>query len=220
MHRAARFIISSRAKRACIIRGWQGQRDFLVLLAIDLSSLVGVRLDVIQSSDIKAHYGFPGNRFPSTTKFWVLFMKTRFSSVNYKNVYGRWITTQYLRQIKENSNSTTVHLTSCWNSSLGKIYKQNPARARTWLNSARATAQRRQTLLTRDRLYSDHEYLRGSNKYYSYAANEADEETEHRLPTFQQNAVNRIRNETEERQVYTKNYLLRCNDRKQESHHL
>ena len=131
MHRAARFIISSRAKRACIIRGWQGQRDFLVLLAINLSSLVGVRLDVIQSSDIKAHYGFPGNRFPSTTKFWVLFMKTRFSSVNYKNVYGRWITTQYLRQIKENSNSITVHLTSCWKSSLGKIYKQNPARART-----------------------------------------------------------------------------------------
>ena len=26
-----------------------------------------------------------------------------FSSVNYNNVYGRWITTQYLRQIKENS---------------------------------------------------------------------------------------------------------------------
>ena len=89
MHRAVRFIISSRAKRACIIRGWQGQRDFLVLLAINLSSLVGVRLDVIQSSNVKAHYGFPGNRFPSTTKFWVLFMKTRFSSVNYKNVYGR-----------------------------------------------------------------------------------------------------------------------------------
>ena len=26
-----------------------------------------------------------------------------FSSVNYNNVYGRWITTQYLRQIKDNS---------------------------------------------------------------------------------------------------------------------
>ena len=26
-----------------------------------------------------------------------------FSSVNYNNVYGRWVTTQYLRQIKENS---------------------------------------------------------------------------------------------------------------------
>ena len=98
--RAARFIISSRAKRACITQLSQGQRDFL--LAINLSSLVGVRLDVIQSSDVKVHYGFPGNRLPSTTKLWVLFMNTGFSSVNYNNVYGRWITTQYLRQIKEN----------------------------------------------------------------------------------------------------------------------
>ena len=47
-------------------------------------------------------------------------------------------------------------------SSLGKIYKQYSARARmSTLNSARATAQRRQTktLSTRDRLYSDHEYM-------------------------------------------------------------
>ena len=68
-----RFIISS---RACITQASQGQRDFL--LAINLLSLVGVRLDVIQSSDVKAHYGFRGNRLPSTTKLWVLFMKTGF----------------------------------------------------------------------------------------------------------------------------------------------
>ena len=37
------------------------------------------------------------------TKLRVLFMKRVFSYVNYNNVYGRWITTQYLRQIKENS---------------------------------------------------------------------------------------------------------------------
>ena len=74
--RKARFIMSSRAKRACITQASQGQRDFL--LAINLSSLVGVRLDVIQSSDVKAHYGFPGNRLPSMTKLWVLFMKTVF----------------------------------------------------------------------------------------------------------------------------------------------
>ena len=80
---------------------WQGQHDFI--LAINLSSLVGVRLDVIQSSDVKVHYGFPGNRLPSMTKLRVLFMKRVFSYVNYNNVYGRWITTQYLRQIKENS---------------------------------------------------------------------------------------------------------------------
>ena len=84
---AARFIISSRAKRACITQASPGQRDFL--LAINLSSLVGVHLDVIQSSDVKVHYGFRGNRLPSTTKLWVLFMKTGFSSVNYNNVYGR-----------------------------------------------------------------------------------------------------------------------------------
>ena len=69
-------IISSRAKRACIAQASQGQLDFL--LAINLSSLVGVRLDVIQSSDVKAHYGFPGNRLPSTTKLWDLFMNTGF----------------------------------------------------------------------------------------------------------------------------------------------
>ena len=43
----------------------QGMRDFL--FAINLSSLVGVCLDVIQSSEVKVHYGFPGNRLPSTT---------------------------------------------------------------------------------------------------------------------------------------------------------
>ena len=37
----------ARVKRACITQASQGQRDFL--LAINLSSLVGVRLDVIQS---------------------------------------------------------------------------------------------------------------------------------------------------------------------------
>ena len=37
------------------------------------------------------------------TKPRVLFMKKGFSYVNYNNIYGRWITTQYLRQIKENS---------------------------------------------------------------------------------------------------------------------
>ena len=45
--RAARFIISSRAKRACISQASHGRRDFL--LAINLSSLVGVRLDLLTS---------------------------------------------------------------------------------------------------------------------------------------------------------------------------
>ena len=57
----ARFIISSRAKLACFPRAPQGKTDFL------FCCLVGVRLDVIQSSDVKVHYGFPGNRLPSMT---------------------------------------------------------------------------------------------------------------------------------------------------------
>ena len=41
---------------------------------------------------------------------------------------------------KRTANSTTVDSTSGWKSSLGKIYKQNSARARTsTLNSARVT---------------------------------------------------------------------------------
>ena len=56
----------------------------------NLSSLVGVRLDVIQSSEVKVHYGFPGNRLPSMTIHEV----RGFSSVNYNNVYGRWITSK------------------------------------------------------------------------------------------------------------------------------
>ena len=46
---------------------------------------------------------------------------------------------------------------------------------------------------------------RGNNKILQYyTANETDEEREHQPPTFQQNAVNRIRNETdEERQRWT-----------------
>ena len=59
-----------------------------------------------QGSDVKVHYRFPGNRLASMTKLRVLVMnmiKRVISYVNYNNVYGRWITTQYLRQIKENS---------------------------------------------------------------------------------------------------------------------
>ena len=149
---ATRFTISSRAKRSCITRASQGQYDFL--LAINLSTLVGVRLDVIQSSDVKVHYGFLGNRLPSMSMLQVL---DRFFHLWIIYVYGRWIITQYLTQIKENGNSTTVDSTSGWKSSLGKIYKQYSARVRmSTLNSAWATAQRRQTktLSTRDRGYT------------------------------------------------------------------
>ena len=38
-------------------------------------------------SDVRAHYGFPGNRLPSTTKLWVLFMKTVF--------FHLWIITMF-----------------------------------------------------------------------------------------------------------------------------
>ena len=38
-------------------------------------------------SDVRAHYGFPGNRLPSTSKLWVLFMKTVF--------FHLWIITMF-----------------------------------------------------------------------------------------------------------------------------
>ena len=68
--RAARLIISWRAKRAYITRAWH----------LNLSSLVGVRLDVIQSRDVKVHYWFPGNRLPSVKR-----------SVNHQQTQQQWI---------------------------------------------------------------------------------------------------------------------------------
>ena len=67
------FACEARVYPSSIGQQWQGHRDFI--LAISLSSLVGVRLDVIQSSDVRVHYGFPGNRLPSTIKLWVFFLK-------------------------------------------------------------------------------------------------------------------------------------------------
>ena len=52
---------------------------------------------------------------------------------------------------------------------------------------------RRQTLLTKHRGRKE-----AATKYYNYTANKAYEEREHRLPMFQQNAVNRIGSETDE----------------------
>ena len=51
-------------KGKCVMEqeGSHRQRDFL--FAINLLSLVGVCLDVIQSTDVKVHYGFPGNQLP------------------------------------------------------------------------------------------------------------------------------------------------------------
>ena len=51
-----------------------------------------------------------------------------------------------------------------------------------------------------------------ATKYYNYTAKKAVEEWTHRLLTFQQNDLNRIHNETKERQVYSQNYLLQCNN--------
>ena len=85
--RAARFIISSRAKRAGIIRGSQGHRVWLVSASTSSRVVTSKHLWVSRQPiaiDDKA-LGFI------------------FSSVNYNNAYGRWITTQHLRQIKENS---------------------------------------------------------------------------------------------------------------------
>ena len=66
----------------------------------------------------------------------------------------------------------------------GKIYKQNSATARTsTFNSARVTAQRRETLQLETEVIQRPRICKElATKYYSYTANEADEEREHRLP--------------------------------------
>ena len=150
-----------------------------------------------QGSDVKVHYRFPGNRLASMTKLRVLVMnmiKRVISYVNYNNVYGRWITTQYLRQIKENSRLDNSGFNKWLEILAGKELQTKLRKTENVdLNSGRATAQRRQTLSTKHRGCKE-----AATKYYNYTVNKGDEEREHRLPMFQQNAVNRIRNETDE----------------------
>ena len=101
--------------------------------------------------------------------------------------------------MKRTENSAMVDSTSGWKSSTGKIYQRNSARAITCNGTAKANAfnNREATATTNMK--------RGSNKILQYyTANETDEERERQPPTFQQNAVNRIRNKTdEERQRWT-----------------
>ena len=208
------------------------------------------------------------------TKFRVLFRKTWriFSSVNHNNVYGRWITTWYLRQMKRTANSTTVDSTNGRKSSPRKIYKKKLRKSEivdlkfsvsskavlfffsplsvvrptqilgifqkksndlvkpifTWNNSFNLKNEHSNSIeknknknrnifvhfvnpnmwmLTFNFIlgYQGSSYSETScNSFFFF-----DEEREHRLPTFQQNAVNRIRNESDEkRQVYSQNYLL------------
>ena len=60
-------------------------------------------------SDLRRLKKKNANRLKLSFHWWITFNliirseEQVFSSVNYNNVYGRWITTQYLRQIKENS---------------------------------------------------------------------------------------------------------------------
>ena len=84
--------LQSRRARSARVSHKHRKASVIFLLAINLSSLVGVRLDVIQSSDVKVHYGFPGNRLPSMTKLRVLFMKTGY--------YGRFPFSQNFRNFR------------------------------------------------------------------------------------------------------------------------
>ena len=59
-----------------------------------------------------------------------------------------------------------------------------------WLSKGNAVNKRQK------RGYSDHKH-EASTKYHKYPANETDEEREHRLPTLQENAAKRIRNESQ-----------------------
>ena len=129
------------------------------------------------------------------TKLRVLFMKTVFSYVNYNTVYGRWITTQYLRQIKENSRLNNSGFNKWLEILAGKELQTKLRKTenvdfkfRAGNGTAKANA-------------VNFNNLRGckeaATKYWNYTGNKADEDREHRLPMFQQNAGNRIRSETD-----------------------
>ena len=121
-------------------------------------------------------------------------MNRVFSYVNYNNVYGRWITTQYSRQIKENSKLDNSGFNKWLEIFAGKDLQTKLRKTENVDFKFRASnGTSKQTLSIKGRGYKE-----AATKYYNYTANKADEEREHRLPTFQQNAVNRIRNETDE----------------------
>ena len=92
----------------------QGQRDFL--LAINLSSLVGVRLDVIQLVTYERIICFQASDCHRRQSCFIH---------EDNDVYP-------VTQVKQKrtANSTKVDSTSGWKSSLGKTYKQDSARAR------------------------------------------------------------------------------------------
>ena len=116
--------------------------------------------------------------------------------LNYNNVYGWWITTQYLRQIKENSKLNNSGFNK-WLEILAGKELQTKVRKTENVNfkfrASNGTAK-----CKRCQLNTEDKSLEAATKYYNYTANKADEQREHRLPTFQQNAVNRIHNETNE----------------------
>ena len=135
-----RFIISSRAKRECITQASQGGArpawfpiDFCWCSALTSqadSAIDDKALGVIHEDGI--------------FHLWIITMFTVGESP--PNISGKkreqQTQQQWIQQVAGNPR-------------LGKIYKQNSATARTsTFNSARVTAQRRQTLSTRDRGYT------------------------------------------------------------------
>ena len=82
-------------------------------------------------------------------------------------------------------------------------------------------AQQRDTLSARDRGYSDHKHVqrRRQNGTNNYTANETDKEREHRLPTPQENAANKVRNESDEERQRLK-FTVKIICRQQELHEL
>ena len=162
------FIILSLETRACFPRASQGQCDFL--FAINLSSLVDVRFDVIKSSDVKVHYGFPGNRLPSMTKWWVTSAGNGLSRfILAKSLYGvfpvplgQFVSVTYARRTGGHRSRDlkrfgreqkwglgtrqVLFLKSWWVLSRGRITNETlqvRERTSTW-NSAWAMAQRSQ----------------------------------------------------------------------------
>ena len=135
-----------------------------------------------------------------------------------KNVYYRWITSDYSCNWNRTANTTTQGSKRGWKSSQGKFCEcifatETPLGRELW-NSARATekttqrktttgnrgaeehrlAQRRQCRQqeTEERLQRPQKCTETGTKYRNYNAKETDEEREQRLQTLPENAANGI----------------------------
>ena len=111
---------------------------------------------------VKFNPGLSANRPSNNWALGFIHEDGFFSSVNYNNVYGRWITTQYLRQIKENSKLNNGGFNKWLEILAGKDLQTKPRKSEDvdFKFSASNGTAKANTVNQRQRLYSDHEYVK------------------------------------------------------------